>query len=542
MTKIPEGYSRKTATERRPLFGWNCPGDVMRAEKYLKDAAKIDRDLAYQDDYIEKLRGFGIHPDRTVMMIRKAWPVLIDKMFLQETFRRVFMAYTDATDLPGENASGERKREQASDGSWDVRYSGTVLKVLKEWQCIIESMQFIHDDGLLKLSDRQFERKFGKLTPKSIISQIDRGKVPMKRFARQVYIPKSPPVLKHQGQTVFNIWRPSGLEPDFGDHQWFLDHVAIMFPDKASAQHLLDYMAQLVQHPEVKIHFAILLQSIEGAGKGALARILRRIIGYRNCVEPSNDDVVSKYSGWQEGTQLAIINELMADGRLDVLNRLKSPITEDTLRIEKKFGNAFTIPNHMNLFCMTNFKDALPITEGDRRWLVLFSPAAKQSKSYYARLFANIADDLKVAAVMGYLMDHEITFDPKAPAPWTAAKGDMQERAKPDAQADLQTMFDAQQPPFDQPLVRVADIVSWVRMDRKNERNVHRHALAFLDHVKAAKLRRYKHGKEGLPAHQLYAIRDHAKWTNGEPIDVALAYQAQYMTGDDGDNADDWDR
>jgi hypothetical protein len=48
-----------------------------------------------------------------------------------------------------------------------------------------------------------------------------------------------------------------------------------------------------------------------------LAIILRKIIGKRNCVEPSNDEVTSKWSGWQEGAQLAIISELM--GRLGAL-------------------------------------------------------------------------------------------------------------------------------------------------------------------------------------------------------------------------------
>ena len=259
-------------------------------------------------------------------------------------------------------------------------------------------------------------------------------------------------------------------------------------------------MAQLVRHPEVKIHFALLLQSIEGTGKGALARILRRIIGDRNCVEPSNDEVVKAWTGWQEGAQLAIINELMAQGRTDVLNRLKSPITEDTLRIEKKFGNAFTIPNHMNLFCMTNFKDALPIKEGDRRWLILFSPAEKQPAVYYERLFANIADDEKVAAVMAYLLEHRISFNPKAPAPWTQAKADMQERARSDIAVDLQSQYEQQQWPFSFPLLRVADVVAVIRGERKHAPNTYKEAYAFLDHIGAVKLRRYKHRKGRLGA------------------------------------------
>jgi hypothetical protein len=157
--------------------------------------------------------------------------------------------------------------------------------------------------------------------------------------------------------------------------------------------------------------------------------------------------VTKAWTGWQEGAQLAIINELMASGRADVLNRLKSPI-KDTLRIEKKFGNAFEIPNHMNFFCMTNYKDALPIEEDDRRRLILFSAVKKRSADYYSTLFRNIADADKVAAVMDYLLKHKITFNPKAPAPLTDAKREMGERARSDVESYLQAMHDERQGPF----------------------------------------------------------------------------------------------
>jgi len=529
-------YTLKTATERRPVFGWNCDADVMRGDEYLAKVAK-DADNTDIDRHIAKLRALGIHPTRAMTMLAAHFPNLVHENMRKDTLIRILICYVDSADEPGTEATGDKAREQSSDGSWIEKYSKTKLRVLKPWQWIMESNQFVHDDGQQFMNDKQFERMFGKLTSKSICGQIDRGKVPMKKFAAQVYIPKSPPVMKYNGRTVFNLWRPSGMAPAyFEDCQWFLDHVAIMFPDPTDRQHLLDYMAQLVQNPEVKIHFAILLQSIEGAGKGALARILRRIIGDRNCVEPSNDDVLSKYTGWQEGVQLAIINELMAEGRTDVLNRLKSPITEDTLRIEKKFGNTFTIPNHMTLFCMTNFKNALDLTEGDRRWLVLFSPASKQPVEYYERLFANIADDDKAAAVMGYLMEHTITFNPKAPAPYTAAKAEMQELAKSDMEADLYGRFETELPPFDVPLFRVSDIVEWVRMENKHARHVHKNALKFLDHIKAVKLRRYKMGKDGLKPYQLYAIRDHAKWMAAEPVAVARAYLAQGSDDEDNDS------
>ena len=360
--------------------------------------------------------------------------------------------------------------------------------------------------------------------------------MPVKKFAAQVYIPKASITLIHDGREVFNIWRASAMTPKAGDVQWFLDHIAYMFPgDKNAQRHVLDFMAQLVQHPEVKIHFALLIQSVDEVGKGALGRILVRIIGDRNCVEPSNDEVTRNWTGWQEGAQLAIINELMAKGRTDVLDRLKSPITEDKLRIEKKFGNTFKIPNHMNFFCMTNYKDALALSLHDRRWLVLFSPAKPKEGSYYTRLFDIIEKDHdKIAAVMHYLLNHKIAFNPKAPAPFTEAKADMQERSESDVSALLRDLYDGQSTPFNQPLIRVADIVDRLRQAWKGEKNLTATASAFLDRIGAVKLNRYKHGRDGLPAWQVYAIRDHDHWDK-QDADVAIrAYLQQ------GEDEDDW--
>ncbi|UPJ49895.1 bifunctional DNA primase/polymerase [Bradyrhizobium sp. 200] len=393
--------------------------------------------------------------------------------------------------------------------------------VLKDWQFIVESGQFIHSDGVQRWSDKQFSFKFGYLARTGdVIKHIKQGKIKIQQYDRQVYIPNAPPVVHHDGAPAFNIWRPSAMTPQGGDHQWFLDHVAYMFPDAQSQSHVLDFMAQLIQFPEVKIHFALLIQSRQGVGKGALAMILRKMIGRRNTVEPSNDEVIKTYTGWQEGAQLAIINELMAGGSASVLNRLKSPITEDTLRIEKKFGNTFSIPNHMNLFAMTNHKDALPIPADDRRWLILFSSASKQPAEYYDALFDNIADDSKVAAVMQYLLERFITFNPKAPAPMTDAKRDMAERSQSDATILLKDMLAEGRTPFHFDLVRAADIVAKIK-ETPGEKNANKTAATFLDDINAAKLAK---DKNAVPSYQLYAVRNHTKWQRMGRADTLAAF------------------
>lgn len=401
------------------------------------------------------------------------------------------------------------------------------LPNINEWVWIVDSMQFVHDDGIRMYNDKQFNSRYAYLRPDSnLLTDIWKEKLGIRKFDSQVYVPKAPKIVTLEGKECFNLWRPSAMKPKASDVQWFLDHVAYVIPNEAERELVLDYMALLIQRPEVKIHFALLIQSLEGVGKGVLGVILKRIIGERNVCEPSNSEVTGIYTGWQERAQLVIINELMAIGRLDIMNALKSPITDPTLRIHKKFGNQYTIPNHMNLICFTNHKDALPISASDRRWLVIFSPAKPKADSYYDRLFTTIRDDANIAAVMACLMERTITLNPKGRAPATAAKTEMRTYSMTDLQTFLADRLEARAEPFRRELVRLEDIVAAVPQEiTRGQKRLHGAVLTFLDQeAKAQKHTRYVKGD--LPAYQLWSLAKHDAWREKTARARVEAYEA----------------
>jgi hypothetical protein len=53
------------------------------------------------------------------------------------------------------------------------------------------------------------------------------------------------------------------------------------------------------------------------------------------------------------------------------MSRLKTLTTSETLRVEPKYMNAFSVQNYCRLFFPTNAREPFQITKGARRWVYL---------------------------------------------------------------------------------------------------------------------------------------------------------------------------
>lgn len=196
---------------------------------------------------------------------------------------------------------------------------------------------------------------------------------------------------------------------------------------------LLDWLAHNVQYPGRKIRYAPLIKGIEGDGKSLLLTMLACGLGEANVRMAGPDTVISSFNGYAEGSCVVGLEELRIVGhnRYEVANALKPLITNDTVDIHKKGVDAYNAINVSNYIAFTNYADALPLTETDRRWWVLFtewSSASEMAKAvgmplpdYFDRIHAALGDP---ASVRRFLLDHPISkdFNPNGRAPMTEAK------------------------------------------------------------------------------------------------------------------------
>ncbi|MDT3684753.1 MAG: bifunctional DNA primase/polymerase [Pseudorhodoplanes sp.] len=410
--------------------------------------------------------------------------------------------------------------------------------VWNEWVWVADASQFVRRSDGKKYRADQWNSLYAKLKPDgSVLNAVWKGNVPIKKFESLVYLPERPEFPDGERGGRYNIWRKAGVEPKPGDVTPFLDHMAYLFPDEGDRNHVLDYLALLVQRPAEKIHFALLIRGAQGTGKSWIGRLMERIVGSRNVVRPSNDEVTSRWTSWMEGAQLAVIEELMTLGRREVANRLKPAITDTTLRIEEKGCSIYSIPNCLNFLCFTNHEDALPIERGDRRWLVAFSPAAKKDDAYYENLFGFLEGN-GASFVKHWLLERKVALNPRGVAPSTSGKEAMRRLSLGDAEDYLLNLFEEEQMPFNFDLLRLDDLVDAVPISMRGRTNLRARVSKLLkEEIGAVGHGRYtKGGRKHRPAYQLWSVRNHEHWDSvgaAARIDAYLEYEEvlQRLTG-----------
>lgn len=404
------------------------------------------------------------------------------------------------------------------------------IGIADEWGYVIDAEVFVRRSDGKKWSKEQWKAAHADRYDGDIVTAVFKGKLRVRKFESLVYLPCANEFPDGEEGGRYNIWRDSAIIAKKGDISVFLDHMANMIPDETERDYVLDYLAMLVQKPDEKINYALLIRGGQGTGKSWIGRMMTAIIGTPNVVFPSNDEVLSKWTVWTEGSNLAVIEELMARGRLDMANRLKPIITEPVLRIEEKQRSIYTIPNFLNLIAFTNHADALPIEAGDRRWLVISSAMKPMDETYYDRLFGFLSGD-GPSAVKYFLENRKVALNRKGKAPNTKGKTEMRRRSLSEAEQYLGEMLEGREGPFSFDLVRLDDLLACVPNDlKRHTRNIRGKISDWLKtEVGAFKHTRYTKGDDDdRPSCQFWSVRNHDQWTEAGAAARADAFMQRH--------------
>lgn len=192
-----------------------------------------------------------------------------------------------------------------------------------------------------------------------------------------------------------------------------------------------------------KIRWALVLIGVEGSGKGVLYDFVSLALGTANTRVVSCSTIVASASdgksGWAEGHCFGMIDEMKMHGhnRFDAINNLKPYITNDIVPCRQLFRETRNIINPANYFIPTNYSNALPISDGDRRYTFIESKVSpdKLDDDYFQKLFAAVREHTGSILVWLRSVPLHPDFKPDGVAPMTDTKREVIELSGDDFNA-----------------------------------------------------------------------------------------------------------
>lgn len=405
-------------------------------------------------------------------------------------------------------------------GEQEERYSG----IMDEWVWIAQAKMFYRRRDGMMFDTKSFDSMFNYMLEGkgSISTEIFGAKRSMRKFDKMDFLPEKG---EFCGE-IYNTWRPSDLKPAEGDPTIFLEHMGYMFEDERERNLVLDYMAWCVQNPEKKPNFAMVIKGKQGTGKSFIGQVLERIFGPHNTGRPMNASIQSQFNGWARNVKLVVIEELMARGRVDLMNHLKPMITDPLIEINEKYQPAQKITNNCVIVAFTNHDDALPIEDDDRRYMIIISEAFPKGAAYYDRLFTWAEKEGGDAIIWDWLKKRDIgKFNGKGRAPTSASKDEMREASRTDYDARWMHLFQSGLPPFHGQYVTEQDLVDALP-EKMQTRGSRAHARKFLNNsVPALNTKKQSHTNIGRVI--LWALGEPGKEYKNHPAALRALKQRE---------------
>ncbi|GEP12011.1 DUF5906 domain-containing protein [Methylobacterium gnaphalii] len=322
----------------------------------------------------------------------------------------------------------------------------------------VETDQFVDLRSGYRLRSAQLNNMFRHTGSKGMALRLLED-IRLRKVQRFAYIPGNEDriVRVDDDLLVLNLWRPSNAVPQAGDAAPYERHLRYLCPTDEEFEHLANMLAFMAQHPGSKLKSAIVLIGPPGTGKSFVGHVMRRILGAHNTSNVESTDIKSDYNGYMEAKQLVIVEEVMALGRLEIMNRLKPLITQPTVRVNEKYLVAYEIENRANFIFLSNHEDALKLEDGDRRYFIVISDRAPEAPDYYDRLWAWEAQHLGV--ILDWLLSRDLTgFKPDARPPATEGRRRMIDAGRSDAEVLVADLVADCAAPFQHDLVELAEV------------------------------------------------------------------------------------
>lgn len=231
---------------------------------------------------------------------------------------------------------------------------------------------------------------------------------------------------------AYNTYVPMKLLPPPQNWQeWvkpFLDHVAYLVPIERERIRFLQWLAHIIQKPHELPHTCYLLTTpTQGTGRGTLAEILARVFRGYAALGLSPDTIVGDgFNGRLSKKLFATIDEIREGSRSPhsrEAQTFKDRVTGTDNHINPKYGIQSVEKNCIRWLFFSNYEDAIPFDNSDRRVIVIANPTTKASPEWFDHLRACMEHPEFFASIQHYLATLDLAgFKAGADAPMNDAK------------------------------------------------------------------------------------------------------------------------
>jgi predicted nucleic acid-binding protein len=306
----------------------------------------------------------------------------------------------------------------------------------KEWEKT--HCKIVNSTIFLKLvkDDKGFIKEFKTFDRKKLLDsyedaifwkevEISKGKTMMKKFNHVKEWLTDPTMRKYEDADVFppplkcpsnilNLWTPFYVEqlPDLTQNDKSMEnldklnevlhHIKILCNhDDDDYMFVLKWIGQMLKHPAIK-SFTPCLISEEGAGKGTLMYLLKRMLGSSKVIETADpaNVVWGSFNDQMATGFLVNLNEMDIKSASSHEGKIKALQTDESLYINPKGKSNFKIKSYHRFLITTNKNNPITTHEKDRRNKIIRSSDEKlHNGDYFKRLLQLINDDIIVKLV-----------------------------------------------------------------------------------------------------------------------------------------------
>lgn len=191
------------------------------------------------------------------------------------------------------------------------------------------------------------------------------------------YAPLQPPVFEERGTLYGNSWssahQPTGCPGDATP--WLAHWDALGWGEHR--EHMLQWMAWTILHPDIKINHMLLLGSVEGCGKDYLMYPLVHAMGEHH-MTVDGEELLSDFRDYVLSTKHLHINEAELGDRKEaqvISNKLKplAAAPPDKLRVNQKNIKPVQVRNVLSVSMTTNSQLPIRLNGPSRRIFALWS-------------------------------------------------------------------------------------------------------------------------------------------------------------------------